>query len=258
MKFASTYRVSALAGLIVTGFLPGLALAQTATDSPLRPVLDLAVADVPGGTWTDAGFGFGRTASITEDSWRLADGRVLLRERPGLSEMALSLDVAGPDGWMFGAGLGPDDGSLARSALRIGRVGRIETDSAVLVPGLTLGLRDWSNATLVSLGPSLEYYPKSAPWYVTGSASFGSLDGEFTAGGQITARVPISGPVGAWFGVSGGREIEAGLPLDVTAVSAGLEWTTGSGRVVGLGLEREERDGADARISVRVRLSGGS
>lgn len=238
--------------------LPALAMAQTTPETPLRPVLDLAVADVPGGTWTDAGFGVGRTASISQDNWRLADARVVVRERPGLSELALSLDVAGPDGWMLGAGVGPDDASLARSALRVGRVGRIETDSAVLVPGVTVAARQWSNATLVSLGPSLEFYPRSAPWYVTGSASLGSLDGDFTAGGQIMAHVPVSGSVGAWFGVSGGREIEAGLPLDVTAVSAGLEWTAPSGRVFGLGLAREDRDGAEARVSLRLRLSGGS
>ncbi len=255
---------SCLCLTLVAGLLPAVAVAQTAPTAqpappaPLRPVVDLTVGEVRGDTWTDAGFGFGRNVSIEADSWQLADARVVLRERPGLSEQALSLDVAGPDGWMLGAGLGPDDASLARSALRIGRIGRIETDGAVLVPGLTLAVRDWSTATLVSLGPSLEYYPKSAPWYVTGSASLGSLDGDFTAGGQITARVPVSGPVGAWFGVSGGREIEAGRPLDVATVSTGLEWTVPSGRMIGIGLEREERDGGDARVSLRLRLSGGN
>lgn len=246
-------------GLAVAAtLLPCVALAQSGPEGPLRPVVDLAVADTDGGTWLDGGIGLGRTALISGDGWRLADSRLLVRERPGLSELAVSLDVAGPDGWMLGGGLGPDDGSLARSAVRVGRVGRIETAGAVLVPGLTLSARDWSNATLVSLAPSLEYYPRGAPWYLTGSASLGSLDGAFTAGGQITARVPVSGPVGAWVGVSGGREIEAGAPLDVTAVSAGLEWTSASGRVIGLGLEREQRDGVDARISLRLRLSGGN
>ena len=237
--------------------LPAAALAQTTSDGPLLPVLDLAVADVRGGSWIDGGIGFGRATSIEQDNWRLADARVLVRDRPGLSEMAVSLDIAGPDGWMLGGSIGPDDGSLANSALRVGRIGRVETDTAVLVPGLTVGARSWSNATLVSVGPSLEYYPKAAPWYVTGSASLGSLDGDFVAGGQVTARVPVSGPVGAWVGVSGGREIEAGRPLDVAAVSAGLEWTSASGRVFGFGLEREERDGTDARVSLRLRLSGG-